>query len=117
MFIIMRQSTRSFVEKLDFVTSFGHGEGGDHRTRLGLATKGPTKLVTDLAIFEPDPATRRMTLSWIHPGVTRDAIKANTGWAVRYAATKTETPALTVRELSVLRDVHARTARARGDAA
>jgi glutaconate CoA-transferase subunit B len=116
-FIIMRQSTRSFVEKLDFVTSFGHGEGGDHRIRLGLATKGPTKLVTDLAIFEPDPATREMTVTSIHPGVTRDAIKANTGWAVRYAANVTETPAPTDRELSVLREVHARTARAHGDAA
>jgi glutaconate CoA-transferase, subunit B len=116
-FIIMRQSPRSFVEKLDFVTSFGHGEGGDHRARLGLATKGPTKLVTDLAIFEPDPATREMTVTSIHPGVTRDAIKANTGWAVRYAANVTETPVPTDRELSVLREVHARTARAHGDAA
>src|SRR5437667_7691298 len=40
-FIIMNQSTRSFVQKLDFVTSMGHGEGGDHRARLGLTTKGP----------------------------------------------------------------------------
>jgi glutaconate CoA-transferase subunit B len=116
-FIIMRQSPRSFVEKLDFVTSFGHGEGGDHRMRMGLATKGPTKLVTDLAVFEPDPVTREMTVTSIHPGVTRDAIKANTGWAVRYAADVTETPAPTDRELSVLREVHARTARAHGDAA
>ncbi len=116
-FIIMRQSPRSFVEKLDFVTSFGHGEGGDHRIRLGLVTKGPTKLVTDLAIFEPDPVTREMTVTSIHPGVTRDAIKANTGWAVRYAANVTETPAPTDQELAVLREVHARTARAHGDAA
>src|SRR5215203_3499647 len=50
-FIIMAQSKRSFVSKLDFITSLGHGEGGDHRRRLGLQTKGPTKLVTDLAVF------------------------------------------------------------------
>ena len=55
-FIIMRQATRSFVEKLDFFTSFGHGQGGDDRARLGIKTKGPTKLVTDFAIYEPDPA-------------------------------------------------------------
>jgi glutaconate CoA-transferase subunit B len=91
-FIIMRQSPRSFVEKLDFVTSFGHGEGGDHRTRLGLATKGPTKLVTDLAIFEPDPVDPGDDGHLDPSGVTRDAIKANTGWAVRYAANVTETP-------------------------
>ncbi len=116
-FIIMRQAPRSFVEKLDFVTSFGHGEGGDHRARMGLATKGPTKLVTDLAIFEPDPETKEMTVTSIHPGVTRDAIKANTGWPVRYAADVTETPAPSEQELAVLRDLHARTARAHGDAA
>jgi glutaconate CoA-transferase subunit B len=106
-----------FVEKLDFVTSFGHGEGGDHRARMGLTTKGPTKLVTDLAIFEPDPVTKEMTVTSIHPGVTRDAIKANTGWPVRYAADVTETPAPSEQELAVLRELHARTARAHGDAA
>jgi glutaconate CoA-transferase subunit B len=115
-FIIMRQSPRSFVDKLDFVTSFGHGEGGDHRARIGLKTKGPTRLITDLAIFEPDPVTREMTVTAIHPGVTREQIQANTGWPVRYAANVAETPAPTERELSVLRELHARTARAHGEA-
>jgi glutaconate CoA-transferase subunit B len=116
-FIIMRQAQRSFVEKLDFITSFGHGDGGDHRVRLGIKTKGPTKLVTDLAIFAPDPASKEMTVISIHPGVTREEIQANTGWPVRYASDVTETPAPTDQELSVLREVHARTARAHGDAA
>src|ERR1700761_7659141 len=40
-FIIMNQSKRSFVDRLEFVTSMGHGEGGDHRARLGLTTQGP----------------------------------------------------------------------------
>ena len=48
-FIIMAQGKRSFVDKLDFVTSIGHGNGGDSRAKLGVATKGPTKLITDLA--------------------------------------------------------------------
>src|ERR1700730_7064092 len=116
-FVIMRQSPRSFVAKLDFVTSFGHGEGGDHRARLGIATRGPTKLVTDLAVFEPDPASKEMTVTSIHPGVTREQIQANAGWAVPYAAAAIETPAPSDRELAVLRDLHARTARAHGDAA
>jgi glutaconate CoA-transferase, subunit B len=116
-FIIMGQSRRSFVSRLDFVTSLGHGEGGDHRARLGLKTKGPTKLVTDLAVFEPDAETREMTVVSIHPGVTRHEIEANTGWPVRYAANVTETPAPTVQELGVLRELNARTARAHGEAA
>ena len=116
-FIIMAQSKRSFVPKLDFVTSLGHGEGGDHRARLGVKTKGPTKLLTDLAVFEPDPRTKEMTITSIHPGVTRAQIADSTGWQVRYADTVTETPAPSARELEVLRALHARTARAHGVAA
>jgi glutaconate CoA-transferase subunit B len=116
-FIIMSQSTRSFVPKLDFITSMGHGEGGDHRARLGLKTKGPTRLVTDLCVFEPDTVSREMTVTSIHPGVTREQIAANTGWPVRYAANVVETAPPTTTELQILRDVHARTARAHGEAA
>jgi glutaconate CoA-transferase subunit B len=116
-FIIMAQSKRSFVDKLDFVTSLGHGEGGDHRARLGLKTKGPTKLVTDLCIFEPDPATKEMIVTSIHPGVTREKIEENTGWAVRYADNVAETPTPTAQELETLRALQARTAAAHGKAA
>src|SRR5712664_2926923 len=114
-FIIMTHGKRGFVDKLDFVTSLGHGEGGDHRARLGVTTKGPTKLITDLCVFEPDAATKEMTVVSIHPGVTREQIDGNTGWKVRYAATVAETPAPTAAELAALRDIHARTKRAHGD--
>ena len=116
-FIIMAQGKRSFVPKLDFITSLGHGEGGDHRARLGVATKGPTKLLTDLAIFEPDLKSKEMIVTSIHPGVTRAQIAENTGWDVRYADKVAETPPPSVRELEVLRALHARTARAHGEAA
>lgn len=116
-FIIMAQGKRSFVPKLDFVTSLGHGDGGDARQRLGVKTKGPTKLLTDLAIFEPDPASKEMVVTSIHAGVTRDQIADNTGWPVRFAATVVETPPPSARELEALRDLHARTARAHGAAA
>ena len=116
-FIIMAQSKRSFVGKLDFITSLGFGEGGDHRERFGVKTKGPTKLVTDLCIFEPDPTTREMTVTSIHPGVTREQIQENTGWTVKYADKVAETPPPPARELEVLRELHARTARAHGEAA
>jgi glutaconate CoA-transferase subunit B len=116
-FVIMAQGKRSFVNKLDFMTSLGHGEGGDHRQRLGVRTKGPTKLVTDLCVFEPDPATKEMTVVSIHPGVTREQIQENTGWTVRYANKVAETEPPTAKELEVLRDLHARTKRAHGEAA
>ena len=116
-FIIMAQGKRSFVDKLDFVTSLGHGEGGEHRARLGLKTQGPTKLVTDLCIFEPDAASREMTVVSIHPGVTPEKIRENTGWPVRFAAKLAETPPPTAHELETLRALHARTAAAHGKAA
>lgn len=115
-FIIMAQSKRGFVDKLDFVTSVGHGQGGDGRAKLGLKTKGPTRLITDLALFEPDPETKEMTVVSIHPGVTREQIQENTGWTVKYAAKVAETTPPTAKELEVLRELHARTARAQAAA-
>ena len=115
-FIIMSQSKRNFVDRLGFITSLGHGEGGEHRARLGLHTKGPTRLVTDLCILEPDPVSREMTVTSIHPGVTRAQIADNTGWPVRYASQVAETPPPTGHELRALRELQARTAQAHGQA-
>lgn len=111
-FIIMAQGKRSFVEKIDFFTSIGHGSGGDSRQKLGIKTKGPTRLITDLAIYQPDPETKEMIVTSIHPGVTRDQIQENTGWTVRYASQVAETPVPTAQELEILRELQARTARA-----
>ena len=116
-FIIMKQSKRSFVEKIDFFTSIGHGSGGDSREKLGVKTRGPTRLITDLAIYEPDAETREMVVTSIHPGVSRGTIQDNTGWTVRYANDVAETPMPTAQELEILRDLNARTARAHGEAA
>ncbi len=117
-YIVMPQTRRSFVEKVDFVTSFGHGAGGDHRQRLGIRTLGPTLVITDLCIMRPDPATKELVVAALHPGATREQVQANTGWAIRFAATLAETPPPGERELAVLRDVQARTARAHaGEAA
>jgi glutaconate CoA-transferase, subunit B len=116
-FIIMNQGKRGFVEKLDFFTSLGHGDGGGYREKLGVSTKGPTRLITDLCVFEPDPQSKEMTVTSIHPGITRDQIDANTGWRVRYANAVAETPEPRGDELAALRELQARTKRAHGDQA
>src|SRR6188768_2597604 len=67
-FIIMAQSKRSFVDKLDFITSLGHGKGGDDRAKHGVTTRGPTLVVTDLCIMEPDPQSKELTVTGLHPG-------------------------------------------------
>ena len=109
-FVVMAQSKRSFVEKVDFVTSLGHGKGGDDREKsYGVTTKGPTKVITDLCIMEPDPVSKELTVVGLHPGVTRDAVVQATGWAVKFAPKLTETIAPTEAELKVLRALHART--------
>lgn len=108
-YITMAQSKRGMVEKIDFYTSFGHGDGGDHRQRLGIDTQGPSLLVTDLAIWKPDPVTREFTVVSLHPGVTKEQVAATCGWPAKFAARLEETPAPTALELQTLRDLHART--------
>jgi glutaconate CoA-transferase subunit B len=111
-FITLKQAKRSMVEKIDFYTSFGHGDGGDHRQRLGITTKGPTLLITDLAIWRPDPETKEFTVTSLHPGVTRETVQENCGWTVRFGSSIEETPPPTADELATLRDLQARTAAA-----
>ena len=109
-FIIMRQSPRSFVKQLDFVTTLGHGDGGAHRASLGFTTLGPTKVITDLCVMEPDAVTKELIVTSLHPGVSRDDVRAATGWEVAFAPTTTETPPPSVTELDALRDLQHRTA-------
>jgi glutaconate CoA-transferase subunit B len=113
-FVIMAQSRRSFVEKVDFITSFGFGSGGDARERLGLRTAGPSLVVTDLAIMRPDPSSKELTVVSLHPGVTREQVAEKTGWAIQFGGSLEQTPPPTEHELSTLRDLQARTARAHG---
>jgi glutaconate CoA-transferase subunit B len=111
-FIVMPQSKRSFVERLDFLTSFGHGQGGDHRSRLGLRTAGPVRVITDLCIMEPDPETRELTVTSLHPGAVRGAVADATGWRLRFAEHVTETEPPTAHELEVLRRLRLETEQA-----
>src|SRR5487761_1220397 len=60
-YIIMAMGKRAFIDKLPFITSMGHGPTGRERRALGVRTKGPTRLITDLCVFEPDPETKEMT--------------------------------------------------------
>ncbi len=113
-FITTAQSTRGMVDKIDFFTSFGHGTGGDDREKLGITTKGPTLLVTDLAVWKPDPESKEFTVVSIHPGVTREQVQETCGWPVKFAESVEETPPPSAEELQVLRDLKARTEAAHG---
>ncbi len=83
--LILPQSKRTFVNKLDFVTSIGFGEGGDSRKTLGMPGGGPLAVVTDLGVLRPDPVTRELVLVELVPGVTVDQVVGATGWPLRVA--------------------------------
>ena len=87
-------------------------EGGDSRARMRFPGKGPTAVITDLGIMTPDPATKELTLTSVHPGVTVDSVVAATGWKLKVALEVTTTPKPTESELTVLRDLQTRTAKA-----
>jgi glutaconate CoA-transferase subunit B len=105
----MAMGKRAFVDKLPFITSMGHGPTGAERRALGLKSRGPTRLITDLCVFEPDADTQEMTVVSLHPGVTRTQVEEACGWQPKFAASVVETPPPTVQELDVLRDIQART--------
>ena len=113
-FIVMRQGPRSFVDRIDFVTSLGHGRTGRERRELGIRTQGPALLVTDLCVMRPEAETNEMIVTSLHPGITREDVTRQTGWPVRFAPGVEETGPPTATELEALRDLHARTARAHG---
>ncbi len=112
--IILKQSKRAFVEKLDFVTSSGFIEGSSGNQQAGVRGRGPTTVITDLGIMVSDPATRELVLTTLHPGVTVEQVKETTGWNLRIAANLEITPKPSAGELSALRDLHARTVAAHG---
>ncbi|MFF3854359.1 CoA-transferase subunit beta [Micromonospora sp. NPDC002575] len=101
--VIVRQSRRTFTERVDFVTSVGYGAGPDDRARLGLRGGGPRTVITDLGVLEPDPATRELTLTRLHPGVTVAQARAATGWPLAVAAGLTTNEPPTPDELAALR--------------
>lgn len=104
-FIIVRQGKRTFVETLDFVTSVGYGSGPGDRERLGLRGGGPVRVITDLGVLEPDPDTRELTMTSLHPGVSADDARAATGWPLRFADDVATTDEPTTEELDVLRSL------------
>jgi glutaconate CoA-transferase subunit B len=113
-FIIMRHGVRAFVDKLDFLTSMGHGRTGTERRALGIRTAGPALIVTDLCTMRPRPDTHEFEVASLHPGVTAERVREQTGWPVRFRATVEETPAPRAEELDALRDLLDRTQRAHG---
>jgi glutaconate CoA-transferase subunit B len=118
--VVAPHSTRTLVDRLDFVTTVGHADPdgvlgsipgapqGTTREALGLRGRGPSAVITDLGVLEPDPTTKELVLVQLHPGATVEQARERTGWALRVADDVAETAPATVEELDALRELVAR---------
>jgi glutaconate CoA-transferase subunit B len=105
--VIMRQSRRAFVERCDFRSSVGFGDGPGDRERLGLRGRGPQWVITDLGVLGPDPTTCELVMVAVHPGVTREQAAGATAWPLRFADPLPTTERPTAAELQALRELQA----------
>jgi glutaconate CoA-transferase subunit B len=103
---------RTFVEKLDFRSGLGWGDGGDHRERLGLEG-GPVVCVTNLAVLDFHPESHRMRLRSVHPGVSVDDVVAATGFELVIEGAVPETPVPSAEIVEAIRRVDPTGARKR----
>jgi glutaconate CoA-transferase subunit B len=106
--VIVPHSRRTFVERLDFVTTVGHGDGPGSRERLGFRGRGPTAVITDLGVLEPDPDTKQLVLTQVHPGVSAEQVLEATGWELRVRDELLVTEPPTDKELASLRELLSR---------
>jgi glutaconate CoA-transferase subunit B len=105
-FVIMRQSRRSFVDTIDFRTSPGNLGGAEQAERIrregGWKGRGPTVVVTDLGIYHFDEAGE-MRLDSLHEGATLEAVRETIGWEINVAPDLAATPPPTAEELRLVR--------------
>ncbi len=102
--VIALHERRRFPPTVDYVTSPGWLQGGDSRQRAGLRWGGPSVVVTTKAVMRFRPATHAIYLASYHPGLTPQAVAADTGFPLDTEGA-VETPIPTPEELRILREV------------
>jgi glutaconate CoA-transferase subunit B len=105
-------NTRTFVERLDFRSGLGYGDGPGHRERLGLPG-GPQLCVTDLAVMGFHPTSRRMRLLSVHPGVSVEQVRKATGFELVIEGEVPQTPPPSEIEVRLIRELDPTGARKR----
>lgn len=101
-YIITPHQKRRFPEKVDFITSAGFLTSRSQRLASGVRGKGPQAIVTDLGILQPDE-NGELVLTALHPGVTVEQVRANTGWDLKLAPDLQTTEPPSEEELRILR--------------
>jgi len=103
--VILSHQRRRFPERVDYVSSPGHGTGAGWRERVGLPRGGPAAVITDRGIFRFHRQSKEAVLASYHPGFSPDEIAAATGWPLRLANDLRATPGPTKEEISILRQL------------
>jgi glutaconate CoA-transferase, subunit B len=101
--IIMTHEKRRFVPQVDYITSPGFGNGFGWRQKVGLPRGGPATVITTMGILKFDSKTKEMILVSVHPGVSADAVRANTGWPLKVDGELAQTSEPTEEELAMLK--------------
>jgi len=106
-FVIMRQSKRSFVDRIDLRTSPGNLGGAEQSERIrreqGWLGRGPSVVVTDLAVWHFDD-DGEMRVDSLHPGVTLDQVRDTVGWDPKVGPAVATTPSPSGEELRLIRE-------------
>ncbi len=105
MIVTMKHERRRFVEKVDFITSPGFLRGHTSRIDSGLLSGGMYRVVTDLAVLGFDPETRAMNVAALHPGVTLEEVRDNTGFELLAGPEPATTTAPRADELAALHEL------------
>lgn len=104
-FFTRAHNRRTFVERVDFVSGPGYLDGPGSRSRAGLdEDQGPSLVVTNLAVMDFDPESKRMRLISIHPGVSLETVVENTGFELLQPSHVSVTAAPTPEELRLIRE-------------
>jgi glutaconate CoA-transferase, subunit B len=103
--IVTQHEPRRFVQRVDFITSPGYLTGDDSRARAGLAVGKLGAVVTDLALLDFEPSSRRMRLRAVQSGVTVDRVRECTGFELLVAGDVGELPSPSPQELAIYRQL------------
>ncbi|MGH9292047.1 MAG: CoA-transferase subunit beta [Acidimicrobiales bacterium] len=104
-FIVTAHEPRRFVERVDFVTSPGYLDGADSREKAGLLVGRLGAVITDLALMDFEPGSRRMRLKALQPGVSVEDVRSRTGFELLVAEDVSTLPPPSVEQIDIYRNL------------
>ena len=90
--IIMVHQKRRFVERVDYITSPGYGDGTGWRQTVGLPWGGPSTVITTMGVMGFDPKSLEIVLKSVHPGTTVETVQRKTNWPLKISENISQTP-------------------------